>query len=185
MYYVIYQACISQDDEAMKRNGTLSLGWFLRNSTNMVVLWDESYFTRLWCVFEMAAFLKLQELSKRGAINTSKKRLKVLMAHYGRLTLILFPCCVCYMTTVRLIDAGPQAVTPDVRILLLLLLLLLLQLLLLLLILILILILLLIIILMIITLIGDCSLPARWWPSAAFWPSPRPPTAPAEDCGKS
>ena len=50
--------CIHQKDEDRKKDGILSLGGFLRHSRSMLVLWDSTYPTRLWTVFELAAFLK-------------------------------------------------------------------------------------------------------------------------------
>ena len=50
--------CIHQVNEDRKKQGILSLGGFLRRSRTMLVLWDATYPTRLWTVFELAAFLK-------------------------------------------------------------------------------------------------------------------------------
>ena len=50
--------CIHQKDEGRKRDGILSLGGFLKHSRSMLVLWDATYPTRLWTMFELAAFLK-------------------------------------------------------------------------------------------------------------------------------
>ncbi|CAE7202507.1 unnamed protein product [Symbiodinium sp. CCMP2592] len=56
-------ACINQKDHASKVEGMLSIGAFLKNSQSLLVLWDETYVSRLWCVFEMAAFLHSKGLS--------------------------------------------------------------------------------------------------------------------------
>ncbi|CAE7447067.1 unnamed protein product [Symbiodinium microadriaticum] len=50
-------ACINQRDMDLKFEGLVSMGAILKRSKSMLVLWDPSYVTRLWCVFEMAAFL--------------------------------------------------------------------------------------------------------------------------------
>ena len=50
--------CIHQKDTDRKRDGILSLGGFLKHSRSMLVLWDATYPTRLWTMFELAAFLK-------------------------------------------------------------------------------------------------------------------------------
>lgn len=55
------RACIEQENPQAKTDGIMSLGYFLRFSDRVVVLWDESYFSRLWCVFELAAIMKLGE----------------------------------------------------------------------------------------------------------------------------
>lgn len=50
------KVCIHQKDPVLKKEGVESIGAFLYYSQTMLVLWDPSYATRLWCVFEMAAF---------------------------------------------------------------------------------------------------------------------------------
>ncbi|CAE7323472.1 unnamed protein product [Symbiodinium sp. CCMP2456] len=50
--------CINQNDPELKFAGALSIGGILKNSRSMLVCWDETYFQRLWCVFELAAFLR-------------------------------------------------------------------------------------------------------------------------------
>ena len=51
-------ACIPQADPAAKQRGIASLGALLDRSERMLILLDKEYFTRLWCVFEVAAFAK-------------------------------------------------------------------------------------------------------------------------------
>eukprot|EP00438_Fugacium_kawagutii_P030242 Skav219535 [mRNA] locus=scaffold30:795072:796496:- [translate_table: standard] len=59
--------CIHQHDEELKWKSLVSIGGFIKQSQNMLVLWDATYVERLWCIFELAAFLKSQdeEPSKR------------------------------------------------------------------------------------------------------------------------
>eukprot|EP00440_Ansanella_granifera_P071634 gb/GFBE01077740.1/.p1 GENE.gb/GFBE01077740.1/~~gb/GFBE01077740.1/.p1 ORF type:complete len:599 (+),score=116.66 gb/GFBE01077740.1/:1-1797(+) len=59
------KVCIHQTDMSLKQKGIDCLGGFLRNSNAMTILWDQTYFTRLWCVFELAAFLHV----KAGSAN--------------------------------------------------------------------------------------------------------------------
>ena len=47
---------IHQTDEELMHRGIYGLGGFLTQSEELWVLWSPPYFTRLWCVFEMAAF---------------------------------------------------------------------------------------------------------------------------------
>ncbi|CAE7413391.1 Rai14 [Symbiodinium sp. CCMP2592] len=51
------RVCISQSDPGLQAEGLLSLGAILKSSDSMLVLWDPSWARRLWCVFELAAFL--------------------------------------------------------------------------------------------------------------------------------
>ncbi|CAE7747123.1 PRN1 [Symbiodinium pilosum] len=57
-------ACINQEDGGLKAEGLISMGAFLKRSKSFLVLWDSTYVSRLWCMFEMAAFLRSHELDK-------------------------------------------------------------------------------------------------------------------------
>ncbi|CAE7019586.1 unnamed protein product [Symbiodinium sp. CCMP2456] len=50
-------ACIHQTDVQVKLEGLVSIGAFLKKSRTLLVLWDPTLVSRLWCIFEMAAFL--------------------------------------------------------------------------------------------------------------------------------
>ncbi|CAE8642198.1 unnamed protein product, partial [Polarella glacialis] len=56
--YFFDRLCINQSDAELKQAGIDSIGAYLRNSDSMLVLWAPEYFTRLWCVFELAVFLE-------------------------------------------------------------------------------------------------------------------------------
>ncbi|CAE8623546.1 unnamed protein product [Polarella glacialis] len=56
-FYFFDRLCINQNDAELKQVGIDSIGAYLRNSDSMLVLWAPEYFTRLWCVFELAVFL--------------------------------------------------------------------------------------------------------------------------------
>ncbi|CAE7508979.1 ANK1, partial [Symbiodinium necroappetens] len=56
--------CIDQEDTSLKAAGLVSMGAFLKCSDSMLVLWDPSYTHRLWCVFEMAAYLHSRPADK-------------------------------------------------------------------------------------------------------------------------
>ena len=49
--------CINQHDTDLKTESIYSLGGIVRNSREMLVLWDSTWSERLWCQFEFAAFL--------------------------------------------------------------------------------------------------------------------------------
>ena len=57
--------CIDQESKSDKMAALLSMGAFLKRSDAMLVLWDETYMRRLWCVFELAAFLKSRPAGKK------------------------------------------------------------------------------------------------------------------------
>ncbi|CAE7399932.1 unnamed protein product [Symbiodinium pilosum] len=48
--------CIDQVNNKNKQEGILSLGGILSSCKTLLILWDETYIERLWCVFEIAAF---------------------------------------------------------------------------------------------------------------------------------
>ncbi|CAE7274973.1 unnamed protein product [Symbiodinium sp. CCMP2592] len=50
--------CISQNDARLKTEAIFSLAGLLKNSDRMLILWDPTWTERLWCLFELAAFLK-------------------------------------------------------------------------------------------------------------------------------
>ncbi|CAJ1341839.1 unnamed protein product [Effrenium voratum] len=53
--------CIHQQDPDWKSNAIISMGGFLRLSQELLILLDETYTQRLWCVIELAAFIKSRE----------------------------------------------------------------------------------------------------------------------------
>ncbi|CAE7837142.1 unnamed protein product [Symbiodinium sp. CCMP2592] len=57
-------ACIHQGDQHLMQQGINNLGTFLEASEELLVLWDTPLFSRLWCVFELAAFSKLNPKGK-------------------------------------------------------------------------------------------------------------------------
>uniref|UniRef100_A0A7S3TZ06 Uncharacterized protein n=1 Tax=Emiliania huxleyi TaxID=2903 RepID=A0A7S3TZ06_EMIHU len=57
--YFIDGMCIDQCDSEKKLLGIRSIGGFLSISSQFVALWDEQYFTRLWCVYELAVYRAL------------------------------------------------------------------------------------------------------------------------------
>ena len=61
--------CIRQDDEHEKQKGLDSIAGYLRNSDKLLVLWDPTFFSRLWCCFEFALFLHRYQ----GMLQTSKR----------------------------------------------------------------------------------------------------------------
>ncbi|CAK9080796.1 Uncharacterized protein SCF082_LOCUS38498 [Durusdinium trenchii] len=53
--------CINQRDEHEKAEGVLNIGACLKRSRKLLVIWESTYCQRLWCIFELAAFLKTHE----------------------------------------------------------------------------------------------------------------------------
>ncbi|CAE7510404.1 unnamed protein product [Symbiodinium necroappetens] len=59
------RACVMQSDEALKAEAVVSMGGILKSSKSMLVLWDRTYVTRLWCMFELSAFLHIRSEQRR------------------------------------------------------------------------------------------------------------------------
>ena len=56
--------CIHQSNCEMTSGGIIRLALFLRHSKELVCLFDDMYCTRLWCVWELATYLKLRKNPK-------------------------------------------------------------------------------------------------------------------------
>ncbi|CAE6966278.1 unnamed protein product [Symbiodinium sp. CCMP2592] len=78
------RVCINQFDSRQKVEGILNLGAILKASESLLLVWDESYVDRLWCVFELAAFLRSHP-DMLTTMNLSK--LKVVPAALGYVSL--------------------------------------------------------------------------------------------------
>eukprot|EP00438_Fugacium_kawagutii_P008135 Skav234376 [mRNA] locus=scaffold2071:164305:166340:- [translate_table: standard] len=59
--------CISEDNR-MKVLAIFSLAGLLKRSDTMLILWDPTWTKRLWCLFELAAFLKSNEVRAAQAL---------------------------------------------------------------------------------------------------------------------
>ena len=83
--------CISQQDDDLKAQAIFSLAGLLKKSDVMLILWDPTWTQRLWCLFELAAFLK----SKKVA--SGKQALIVRPIFFGPISIaiFIFCCAVC------------------------------------------------------------------------------------------
>mmetsp|Transcript_64628 Transcript_64628/g.151483 ORF Transcript_64628/g.151483 Transcript_64628/m.151483 type:complete len:523 (-) Transcript_64628:105-1673(-) len=64
------KVCIHQKDEERKTQGINAIGGILNKSRTLLVAWDRTYFSRLWCSFELAAFYhsKLYDSKAAGKV---------------------------------------------------------------------------------------------------------------------
>ena len=60
--------CISQTETDLKTEAIRSLAGILNKSESMLVLWDDCFAERLWCMFEIAAFLKSKKKQERPLV---------------------------------------------------------------------------------------------------------------------
>jgi len=91
------QACISQVDETKKRDGILSLGYFLKHSDNFMMQWDGTYFSRLWCVFEVAVHL-------RAHLIDAGPNLIFMPTVYGKIAAAIGIACASFMVLARIVE---------------------------------------------------------------------------------
>eukprot|EP00929_Paragymnodinium_shiwhaense_P078789 TRINITY_DN40869_c0_g1_i1.p1 TRINITY_DN40869_c0_g1~~TRINITY_DN40869_c0_g1_i1.p1 ORF type:complete len:813 (-),score=96.32 TRINITY_DN40869_c0_g1_i1:196-2559(-) len=52
--------CVHQTDTGLKEEGILAIGNSIEASQRLVILWSPEYFTKLWCIFEFAAWMHLK-----------------------------------------------------------------------------------------------------------------------------
>jgi len=67
-YVFLDRICISQKDNELKAQAIFSLAGLLKSSDSMLILWDPTWTERLWCLFELAAFLKSNPDRKKQLI---------------------------------------------------------------------------------------------------------------------
>jgi len=79
--------CISQQDNDLKAQAIFSLAGLLKKSDVMLILWDPTWTQRLWCLFELAAFLK----SKK--VTSGKQALIVRPIFFGPISIAIFIFC--------------------------------------------------------------------------------------------
>merc|ERR1712048_231982 len=91
--------CICQADDDLKAAGIRSLKTFLRNSRQLHVMWSPAYFSRLWCVYELAAFLSISG-------NASQIRVYPLFVESSLLSYFLIEWCGSIVTMVVLLVPG-------------------------------------------------------------------------------
>jgi len=74
--------CIAQHDMALKEQGIRGLGCFLSKSRNLTILWSGRYFSRLWCLYELASYLKDEN------VRAQQRNLQILPVHLCLLLII-------------------------------------------------------------------------------------------------
>ncbi|OLQ00652.1 hypothetical protein AK812_SmicGene16653 [Symbiodinium microadriaticum] len=73
------KVCVAQHDDELKHKAIMGLAAFLLNSQELIVLLSSRYFTRLWCVFEIATFMKDPERRKRIRLMPLKSTVLLLL----------------------------------------------------------------------------------------------------------
>ncbi|CAE7248452.1 unnamed protein product [Symbiodinium sp. CCMP2456] len=95
-------ACINQADPDLMQRGVYGLSGFLAVASELRILWSPPYLSRLWCVFELAAF--------RKANPAGRIVLKPLFVETGLLIIIVGIYGLIIVDEWRFGDAGVSAV---------------------------------------------------------------------------
>ncbi|OLQ12007.1 hypothetical protein AK812_SmicGene4093 [Symbiodinium microadriaticum] len=99
--------CIDQHDERLKEKGIMGLAGFLDNTRKLTVLWSPQYFSRLWCTYELATFLRNPDQHKPLEVMPVRMcYLLFLMAFCWRILLFAY-----YVLIASPEILGPQAAT--------------------------------------------------------------------------
>ena len=80
-------------DPVKKKKGIQGLGCFLDRSKTLTILWSPRYFSRLWCGFELATFLRHKpygDPSEQRAVEIMPTKLAVFFCAY------MFACHACF-----------------------------------------------------------------------------------------
>jgi len=80
--------CISQDNLELKAKGIQGLGAFLDCSKTLTILWSPQYFTRLWCVYELATYLREDKVKPVNLMPVAMSVVILLMCISGMLMII-------------------------------------------------------------------------------------------------
>ena len=93
--------CISENDNDLKAASIFSLAGILKKSDRMLVLWDPTWSERLWCVFELAAFLKSKE--------PGKGELLIRPTFLGPCSIFLFVCAFLVMVPAETVASAESS----------------------------------------------------------------------------
>ena len=69
--------CIHQSHQETQRAGLYRMPLYLKNSKMICCIFDSVYITRMWCIFELAIYLRLRKKPRVLFINTSQKLLEI------------------------------------------------------------------------------------------------------------
>ena len=76
--------CIHEKDLTLKTQAIFSLAGLLKKSDLMLILWDPTWTERMWCLFELAAFLKSRKAQ------TTKQELIIRPVLLGPVSIAMF-----------------------------------------------------------------------------------------------
>ncbi|CAE7351637.1 unnamed protein product [Symbiodinium sp. KB8] len=81
--------CIKQDDTQWKALALLSMPALLKSADSLLVLWDPTYTRRLWCCFEIAAFLHSRPIGQKAHV-----RVRPTLLGVGFISFLMAPAIV-------------------------------------------------------------------------------------------
>ena len=81
----LFWTMTADKDPVKKKKGIQGLGCFLDRSKTLTILWSPRYFSRLWCGFELATFLRHKSYgdpSEQRAVEIMPTKLAVFFCAY-------------------------------------------------------------------------------------------------------
>jgi len=81
--------CVDQVNDERKQAAILGLAAFLRHSKRLVVCWTPRYFTRLWCMYEIASWHHLEKDFELVEFRPVSEALLVFLSGSGACTYVL------------------------------------------------------------------------------------------------
>eukprot|EP00438_Fugacium_kawagutii_P023952 Skav213222 [mRNA] locus=scaffold369:119199:120668:+ [translate_table: standard] len=94
--------CISNNSK-LKAEAIVSLAGLLTKSDSMLILWDPTWTERLWCLFELAAFLKCKQ--------NSRKTLLVRPVLLGPVSISLFLSYIAFIVPFLTVPLQPEGLS--------------------------------------------------------------------------
>lgn len=91
--FLFWTMTADNKDPVKKKKGIQGLGCFLDRSKTLTILWSPRYFSRLWCGFELATFLRHKPFgdpSEQRAVEIMPTKLAVFFCAY------MFACHACF-----------------------------------------------------------------------------------------
>merc|ERR1712218_301925 len=79
------KTCIDQEDVVRKLRGIQKLAAFLKHSSSMLICYSNVYLTKLWTVYEMAAYIIVGDVQKMHIFPTSHAQLICMLTSLGYL----------------------------------------------------------------------------------------------------
>ncbi|KAF4739569.1 hypothetical protein FOZ62_030873, partial [Perkinsus olseni] len=100
------KCCIQQKDPTAKSYGISRLAEYLRASDKLLILWSPDYLDRLWCVYELAVFLRTHDKEDVVVVNLDHLKLCVTLMLTQFMSILILSLIENYDSTLSLHSMG-------------------------------------------------------------------------------